>query len=354
MNHPHTDDARFLELLERWQTGAFDRADERELHALTEADAFRQEAWAGFSELPEAEHGMYLARLHQRLRSKKTARRVVPFGIWAAAAALLVVVAALYFWPKMPVGDQQPIAQTMEKTANEAAPDMTASANDIADAAPPAVRDAPHPAPLPTAARPRPAEPVEEANSLDDDVVAVATETPQVEIAPAPSLTGTVQDTARPNWAETASYAQQQPAPAKPVVTAMNQAKEKAAEDVLNKPVSAPPTGVLERKKMDGDGASRVAWQVDTALPAAPVGGWAAFRTYLRDNARLTAAARNNNVSGSVRLLFSVGVDGKPGDVRVLQSLGHGCDEAAERLVRRFDWTPAGAEGVEVEVPFRR
>ncbi|MEQ1746486.1 MAG: hypothetical protein ABMA02_13735, partial [Saprospiraceae bacterium] len=135
MNHPHTDDARFLELLERWLTGAFDRADERELHALAEADDFRREAWAGLSALPEAEHGMHLARLRQRFQGKKNARRVVPFGIWASAAALLLVAVALYFWPESPVREQQPIAQSTDKTASETDQDMTMSANDIADAA---------------------------------------------------------------------------------------------------------------------------------------------------------------------------------------------------------------------------
>ncbi|MEQ1746411.1 MAG: TonB family protein, partial [Saprospiraceae bacterium] len=207
-----------------------------------------------------------------------------------------------------------------------------------------AERDAPHSAPPPQA---RSAEPAPGAISLQDDALAAAAETLTEETAPAPSADKAEQD-AEPSWAETATSVQQQPSPSKPAAPALNQAKEKTARDELAKPA------VWERKKIEGSGTPQQPGPTDLALSATPSGGWAAFQAYLRDNARLTTAARNNNITGNVRLSFSIGTDGKPANVRVLQSLGHGCDEEAERLVRRFDWTPAGTVGVEVEVPFRR
>lgn len=337
MSRHTSDDARFLELFERWQTGAFNHADERELHALAESDDFRREAWEGFSALPETRHEAYLERLHERLRPRSGAKRIV-LGMWmAAAAALALVVAAVFFWPEPAARDTQPIAQSTDVAPIPPAP-TDASSSDRADTYSKAKPAGPSSGTVAT--RPR-SEPTSGPGdiALQDDVAAITkdkTESNPMESAPEVALDAdatkmvVAEESARPQLVA--------PPPA---------AAKKTQEQAAN----------MEKARTTGAAPGRKA--TDSAKPVAaipdsePVGGWDNFQLYIRRNARLTEAARNNNISGNVRLQFTVGPDGKPANISVLQSLGFGCDEEAMRLVRLFQWAPAGGSAT-VEVPFVR
>jgi len=345
MNKQPTDDARFLELLERWLNGAFDRADERELHALSESDAFRREAWEGFSTLPETAHETYLTEIRRRLKAKDPARRI-PLAAWmAAAAALALVVAAVWFWPGTPpVADSASTAQAVEKTAAPA-PGNASTTNDVA-AAEPAPESAGS-SPLPVASAPSPRLSAKESPQPDAEIVA-ATSDDVAGQDEAPAKSEQAAGRARPEI-----QPEQQRAGAAAPPPASVPAFDRATAREMAKPAVAEQEP-LARKKADSASAADLA-RTATALPTPePAGGWENFRDYLRRNARLPEAARNNNISGSVRLQFTVGPDGKPASVQFLQKLGYGCEEEAERLVRRFDWAPPGAAPVVVDVPFRQ
>ncbi len=341
MSRHTSDDARFLELLERWQTGAFNHADERELHALTESDDFRREAWEGFSALPETRHEAYLERLRERLRPRFGAKRI-PFGMWMAAAAVLaLVVAAVFFWPEPAEHDAQPIAQSTDVAP--VPPDNTPAPTDASGsdrAATYSKANPTGPSSGPAAPRPR-SEPTNGPGdiALQDDIAAATkdeTESKPMESAPEVALDA---DAAKIVVAEESA----RPQPAAPPPAAAKKVQEQAA--------------IMEKARTTGATPARKA--TDSAKPAAtkpdsePAGGWDNFQLYIRRNARLTEAARNNNISGNVRLQFTVGPDGKPANISVLQSLGFGCDEEAMRLVRLFQWAPAGGSAT-VEVPFVR
>ena len=72
-----------------------------------------------------------------------------------------------------------------------------------------------------------------------------------------------------------------------------------------------------------------------------------------------TDAARQANLNGSVKLRVLVGTDGLVRDVVALNQLGKGLDEEAIATVRKWQFTPAMADGqpvelwIEVEVDFR-
>jgi TonB family protein len=68
----------------------------------------------------------------------------------------------------------------------------------------------------------------------------------------------------------------------------------------------------------------------------------------------LPEAARQNNVSGSVRLKFRLDVNNQPIDFQIVRSLGYGCDEEAIRLVKAFTWQYGSEQELTVEVPFVR
>ncbi len=117
-------DARFLDLLHKWQSGDFTRSDEREMDALTEGDDFRRETWEGFAAQPDAKHDSNMAALHRRFRQQaglgQTRRIGLPM-MWAAAASLVLLVAAVLFFRKnttpeaaAPIADNAAPAVTSE------------------------------------------------------------------------------------------------------------------------------------------------------------------------------------------------------------------------------------------------
>lgn len=343
MSRHSTDDARFLELVERWLTGAFTAADERELHALLDGDAFRQEAWSGFLALPEAEHEVQLAHIRRRLRGASPNRRQSLLLWMSAAAAVLVLVAtAVLFWPQA----DQTTATALRESDVEALvlPDTLAdllAAQDAAEA----------PASYRSAAQstvPPPAAPLGEAAPAIADVAAQDDHYVAAEKQTAPEVVVAYETDPSARQEEVLRAAPALPAAGPP--PADTPAKVAATE--TGKPAPA----ASARKKRDSVAAKELAKPVTPApapVAAEPVGGWETFQTLVRQQARLTEAARANNIRGIVRLEFTVGPDGQPVDMKRLQSLGYGCDEVAERLVRAFEWMPAGARAV-AEVPFEQ
>ena len=79
---------------------------------------------------------------------------------------------------------------------------------------------------------------------------------------------------------------------------------------------------------------------------AQPVGGNAAFFTYLQTNQQYPTLARQRHIQGRVMVEFTVQPDGSLTDARVLQKKGSGLDEEAVRLVKAAPkWEPATFQG---------
>ncbi|NUN99517.1 MAG: TonB family protein [Saprospiraceae bacterium] len=68
-----------------------------------------------------------------------------------------------------------------------------------------------------------------------------------------------------------------------------------------------------------------------TAVPSV---GIDAYETYLRQNLRYPAAAREKGIQGVVKLRFTVSATGKLSNFKILEPLRYGCDEEAIRLIR--------------------
>lgn len=79
-----------------------------------------------------------------------------------------------------------------------------------------------------------------------------------------------------------------------------------------------------------------------------------ALEDYLRRNARLPEAARQNNISGYVKVSFRLDRQRRVTDFKVLRPLGYGCDEAAQSLLKAYNWRDFTQDTVMVEVPFVR
>ena len=65
-------------------------------------------------------------------------------------------------------------------------------------------------------------------------------------------------------------------------------------------------------------------------------GGLKAMRQLINSNLKYPKSALSEKVEGSVYLRYGIDHIGKVSEVKILQSLGHGCDEEAERIVKMF------------------
>lgn len=326
---PSSPDTRFQELLDKWLQGDFTRADEQEMRTLTEADEFRRSVWEGFWTKPGEDHAARLTALRARLQSRRPARVVRWQPVLAAVAAIgILLLAAIYFFPRITADQSAPIAKT---SAEEQAP--TVGAVETPETTPGAsgiVRDAAtKKSSRPAPASPRTAMPSTEAEQ-PAAVAAVEKSQPEVATAapasiPAEALPASRYDSAG-EMAKTADTRASDQLKARPAV--------KRRDDIAL-PAAPPPVP-------------------DSTLESAPAGGWDAFRGYLRREARLTAAARNNNVSGNVAVQFSLDENGRPRMFKILNSLGYGCDEEAIRLIQNYPWRRGRNTQLTIEVPFVR
>ena len=335
--NPYNDDKRLLELLERWQSGDFSRADERELHALADSDDFRREAVEGFWSLPEADHAAHLIALRSRL-GKRTgvAKRVALPQILAAIAAVgLLVLTVVWLIPNKketasmaqqeaakPV-EEQPIASNLpdyETNADKTGTDNAAKQDQTRSAA----------------------------QSRQSS--------PAIDVSPAASAASSEVASAPPPVINRGGEVAEKKIAAKP------DDKEAEYSSVKNEQddVDLAPGNAAPRKedfKETPPTKSKDSMKKKAALPSAdsqPTGGWAVFENYLRLSARLPEAARQNNVSGSVRLKFRLDENNQPVDFQKLRSLGYGCDEEAIRLIKAFSWQRGNDPEIIVDVPFVR
>ncbi len=75
-------------------------------------------------------------------------------------------------------------------------------------------------------------------------------------------------------------------------------------------------------------------------------GGEAALKKYLKEKLVMPESAKRNGIKGKVVLKITIGEDGKIGGIRVMRSLGFGCDEEAIRITRAMPaWKPATRNG---------
>lgn len=328
------DDARFLDLLQKWQDGDFTRRDEQELQALVRDDAFRREAWEGFQDHPETDHNARLDALRARLRPAQRSRRVWLPQAMAAAAVFVVLLAALWFFK----GPGPEPADTLAKTETPTLQTETMS-------------DAPNTAPAAEAPQTlrKSVEPIAKAdNTVERDQAAGVVFTDAV------SEKKQKQDEA---------VADDVQAPVA-VLSASEEAESAKDSKEITDVAVAPPSPQPQSRQEQTATRAKAAAKPQASAPGQPASqanamqdvdyDMLALQDYLRRNARLPEAARQNNISGFVRVSFRLTKNRRPKDFVVVQSLGYGCDEEAQRLLREYNWSQFTQDTLTVEVPFVR
>ncbi|MBP5573077.1 MAG: energy transducer TonB [Bacteroidales bacterium] len=93
-------------------------------------------------------------------------------------------------------------------------------------------------------------------------------------------------------------------------------------------------------------------FQIVEEMPDFP-GGTAKLAEYLQKNIKYPQMARESGIQGRVFVNFVVEPDGSVSNVKVLRSLGGGCDEEAMRVVKSMPkWKPGKQRGKAVRVSY--
>ncbi len=340
MNTPlRDDDALFATLLERWASGGFTRADEAALQRLIDDDAFRREAWEGFTALPEEAHAEALERLRRQLTFAPRRQRAGLMQYWIAAAAVLLLAGALYWWwADVPVSPEQAAAPAIEWSADsdaiaahvvpEGVPDENVQrrAYTAAEAAPRTQTMPQVPAPLPqinAAARQR------ETSERDTPTIPAYRENLSLEVPPSATGRAAEQVAERsPIPSETLRSPQisrrMEPAAAPPPAAAKSsqplKAPSKAAPSEQSLAVGGPPAG---RLKPDAE-----LFQ--------PQGGWTAFLQQYRQTKPIGRAIE----ADTLLLQVLVRPDSTLLLLNVEPALGPKETRRLERFLRQYRWTP--------------
>jgi protein TonB len=99
----------------------------------------------------------------------------------------------------------------------------------------------------------------------------------------------------------------------------------------------------------NGNGEGPVYYSAQQA-PSFPGGEKERIR-FMQQNIIYPPDAKKQKIRGSVYVAFIVETDGTISNVRLLQGIGHGCDEEALRVVNSMPrWTPGKQNGIPVRV----
>ena len=333
MNYsPHNEDARFLELLQKWRSGDFTRSDEQEINALASGDEFRRETLDGFFSHPEYDHATSISLLRDRIRAKHKSRRLGIPQILSLAAALTLLFSAIWFFNIRPIptgtgeiAQQLPLPTDIQKETSTTA------------------------LPAPTTATPR-LDKVPASPSVNKDLEASQRAAGSgVDQGNDDIMAEKVQDNDLADATDKLSKSAQAPGVVRQESNNVATPREMAEESAKRSKASsddAKPAPSYDEKKAKKEKAGK---NISTTQPR---DGWPAFRNYLNANAHLTALALANNVSGTVRLEFSLDGQSRPTGFQIIRGLGYGCDEEAIKLVKSVSWTGAPFQPVTVDVPF--
>ncbi len=336
-------DTRFLELLHKWRTGGFTRADEQEMRVLASDDQFRQEAMEGMLEHPELDHVSAVTGLRAWIRGKQPGRRVRFPQILAVAATLVLIFGAIWFFNIRPIPAEQGQMAIELPTSEEAQKESAA----------PIVSVSPSPKEMRSKSVPQPSGSAGPIMGDVDKLAKSESAPPIVEAKDDSRYNEGGRDIAADEFYRTTP---QPPGSIIDQTTNVAPPPERAKEEAryAKKKKASKPSAVLGQQQNPQQNAGKST--ADDAVPQAnqPKDGWISFRTNLSNKARLTPAALANNITGTVRLQFALDKKSQPVDFKLINGLGYGCDEAAIQLIKEASWIRVDNQVITVDVPFVR
>ncbi|MDX1684033.1 MAG: energy transducer TonB [Saprospiraceae bacterium] len=77
-------------------------------------------------------------------------------------------------------------------------------------------------------------------------------------------------------------------------------------------------------------------------------GGNEAFKSFVKAELKYPEEAVKNKIEGTVRVRYEIDYEGKVIKTRVISGIGYGCDEEAERIIRKLKFQVPKHRGVKV------
>lgn len=375
-------DKKLIQLLERWQSGNFTRADEQELQRLlAESDGFGREAADGILSFPEENHLKRLASIRKRLPQKDDRTTFFSGRMFALAASFALLLVAVW-WMFSPGKSDEKVAKTapeMQQSAPGAANNSTSVSSDAA------LPDVGRTAPLGSAGKSMANGKGNTAGAADDSAEprksapgapivdvpkarerAAAVQAP-VAIAEERKDAESLEDISLSD--SNAGYANTKPEIRedipRTIENAVNRpvADEKKTESFEQNQVNmqrgaSTPVNTYPNAPATASNTGKVSTKKSKTITApAPAGGWTNFRNEMSRQLTLPQTARDKGLStGKVTMILDIGpLDGKIRSVNYTNRFGYGCDELAEQFVQKFNWVvmPGGPTEIEVDILFK-
>ena len=356
----------FNQRINQWLKGNFSASDERALNTLAKDDKDISDALEGYMQMPDANHDAALQRLRERLNPSDTHKTPFRFafpsfsgielGKWAAVAASVLCIFAAYWIFRAPDKHAKETIATTEVPIPQQAPSTGTHAllEESEPATAPANQDVAM-APMPKASksietRSKSSQKAEE-KLLDETAQAMADKQSDVAVVAtsAPVAANKTMPAVEPVSDAIAGAKPGRQASSTEKARKINEGATKA------KKTQAPPASPAPSKDKYFETDKKPNPVKEEVPVLEPSGGWNAYDLYLRDMRVYPTEAAQLGIVGSVRLSFWTDKDGKPIQIRVMRSLGYGCDEEAIRLLSEGPiWTPALFHDGVLEVRFPR
>lgn len=83
-------------------------------------------------------------------------------------------------------------------------------------------------------------------------------------------------------------------------------------------------------------------------------GGFSELRKFVAEKLEYPSEAKNKGIEGTVETAFTVGKDGSVSNIKIVQSIGYGCDEEAKRVLSLMPkWENKTGKNVEMKLPIK-
>lgn len=131
-----------------------------------------------------------------------------------------------------------------------------------------------------------------------------------------------------------------------------NYAVGETASVSYNKSYSYSPTTICNQKSgnISSSDEEKDKTEVISTTAAEFIGGESAMKIFIEKNLVFPAKAKAAGISGKVYVEFTLDENGEISDIKVIKSLGYGCDEEAIRIVKLMTklWTPVKENGTSI------
>ncbi len=354
----------------KWLSGEITWEEEKQLRKEAAKDSMLADAMEGYEYFPNADHQQKIHHLNKRIRQRTgTSTNSNTFTLRAIAASLVLLISVGLFW----MVNQNWSLSSTENIAYQAPKEtlVTKEAIEVSS-----VQEKPKQSP-PIVSAPTPSKSAIKRSAGSDKIVSTSTTSPSASVPPAkkqrsiePAPSTSAQQEVLPENFHTPTIAKEVIAVEAPITeevpasTAASSSDEaivtafdKSAEEVLKKEKKR--EEIEDQQDAASIALSRQASsrssleQREDYLAAAPsMPKKELLQFFLQENLRYPKKAKRKKVNGTLKLQYQLDRDNNLNNLKIIDSLGFGCEEEAIRLLRSAPIHLLSSEGDTVFIKF--